>query len=131
MVDRLRESILTAVRAKFFKPKDTRSPDDVVVQTWNEFVDIYRKRKRGSWSMPVGRVGDIHDYREMQLEYPMIQGTRTAHCVTAKVTLQVSVKEGKIALNNGPRAFSGGPEAAFEFLNEFYDIVFMRPEEEL
>jgi hypothetical protein len=95
MVDRLRESILTAVRAKFFKPKDTRSPDDVVVQTWNEFVDIYRKRKRGSWSMPVGRVGDIYNYREMQLGYPMIQGTRTVHCVTAKVALRVSVKKGR------------------------------------
>jgi hypothetical protein len=131
MTDRFRESILAVVRAKFFKPKETRCPDDVTVQTWNEFVDIYRNRKRGSWSLPVGRVGDIYDYREMQLGYPMIQGTRTAHDVAAKVALRVSVKEGKIAVSNGPRAFSGSPAAAFDFLNEFYDIVFVRPDDEL
>ncbi len=113
---------LAAAVRRVFKPSDTRFPDEVVVHSWNEFVDIYEKRKRANWRLPVGGVDDIFEFQEMQLGLPMIEGMRTSHGVTAKVALRVSVRDGKIFLFNGSRVFRGSPSEAFDFLNELYDI---------
>jgi hypothetical protein len=114
------DSMRDAARRVFAPEKSQQYSDESVV--WNEFVQIYQTRKRANWRLPVGCVRNLFEFREMQLDLPMIEGTRTAFGVEAGVALRVSVKEGKMVLYNGPRVFRGTPSEAFDFLNELYDI---------
>ena len=116
--------------------------DEVTVGTWNKFVDICENRRRGNWDLPVGSAIDIHEYRDMQDNYPVIRGMRTLGGVTARLTLRVwvlgdgnmllvfdhDVNEGVDVIRLGRpsgsfcRVFKGNPQATFDFLNELYDI---------
>ena len=113
------DSMRDAAR-RVFAPEKSHYSDESVV--WNEFVQIYQTRKRANWRLPVGCVRNVFEFREMQLDLPMIEGTRTAYGVEARVSLRVSVKDCKVVLYNGPRVFRGTPSEAFDFLNELYDI---------
>ena len=117
--------LAAAVRSvRFSAPKVTRHPEDAAVGAWNAFVDIYKKRRRADWEFPFDSVGSFRESRDVQLDMPAIEGTRTARGETARRTLRVKATgTGKLTLVGESLVFRGSPEEAFDFLNEFYDIV--------